>query len=88
MKQKFVPLSKQSKRKRKEHHASSRKDWGTVSPVTKKLPNAKAYCRKKSKQRYEHEPGLDFFVIRSPDPLSAAFANQCDTKLTAKHAPR
>ena len=61
MKQKLVPLSKQSKRKRKEHYAAQRKDWGNINPVTRKAPNHKLYNRKKSKQLYEHPFGcLDF----------------------------
>jgi len=64
--QKHVPLSKQSKRKQREHHALSRKSWGVHDPVTKAMPNAKAdahhYDRKKSKHWRYDEPGLDFFV--------------------------
>jgi len=61
MKQKIVPLSKQSKRKRKEHYAAQRKGWGNVNPVTRKAPNVKLYNRKKSKQQYGHSSGcLDF----------------------------
>jgi len=61
MQQTFVPLCKQSKRKQKEYHATQRKGWGDVTPVTKVLPNAKAYNRKKSKQRWnDYEPCLDF----------------------------
>ena len=63
MKQKFIPLEKQSKRKQKEYHAVQRRNWGDLNPVTKKLDNSKAYSRKKSKQRWcKYEPGLDFFV--------------------------
>jgi len=64
--QKSVPLSKQSKRKQKAHHALARRDWGTHSPVTKAMPNAKAdhhrYSRKKSKHWRHDESGLDFLV--------------------------
>ena len=64
MKQKFIPLEKQSKQKQKEYHAVQRGDWGSINPVTKKVENGKAYNRKKSKQRWlEHEPCLDFFIF-------------------------
>ena len=65
MKQKFVPLGKQSKRKQKEYHAAQRRDWGSLNPATRKTPNLKAYDRKKSKQRWsEHnEPCLDFLFV-------------------------
>ena len=62
MKQNYIPLEKQSKRKQKEYHAIQRRDWGSISPVTRKVENAKVYNRKKSKQRWcEYEPCLDFF---------------------------
>ena len=62
MKPKYIPLEKQSKRNQKEKHATQRRDWGNVNPVTKKAENAKAYNRKKSKQRWhDYEPGLVFF---------------------------
>jgi len=63
LKQKYVPLDKQSKRKRKEYYTAQRRDWGDVNPVTRMTPNPKAYNRKKSGQRYEHEPlpGLFYY---------------------------
>jgi len=62
MKEKFVPLEKQSKRKRKEYYASQRKDWNGINPVTRTTPNPKAYKRRKSGQRYdEHEPMPGFY---------------------------
>ena len=63
MKQKYVPIEKQSKRKQREFHTAQRNDWGSINPVTQKVPNLKAYNRKKSKQRYEYEPGLDFLFF-------------------------
>ena len=66
MKNKYVPIAKQSKRKQKEHHAAQRKDWGNVNPLTRKSPNLKAYNRKKSERHYEHECHSDFFISRVP----------------------
>ena len=62
MKQKFVPLEKQSKRKKKKRHAANRGEWG-VNPVTKVVPNMKAYNRKKSGKRWEHESLSGFFIL-------------------------
>jgi len=63
MKQPYIPLNKQSKRKQKEYNATQRRDWGSLNPVTRKVENGKVYNRKKSKQRWcEHEPCLDFFI--------------------------
>lgn len=46
---KFVPIGKQSKKKQKEFNAKQRKTWGDFSPVTRTVPNGKAYNRKKLK---------------------------------------
>ena len=45
---KFIPLNKQSKRNKKKFHATRRRTWGEINPVTKKPPNPKAYNRRKS----------------------------------------
>jgi len=64
MKQKYVPLDKRSKKQQREFHLQQRKDWGSLSPVTRALPNAKAYNRQKAR-RWEHnsEPLSGFFVF-------------------------
>ena len=62
MKQKFIPLEKQSKQKQREYHAARRKDWGDINPVTRKPPNPKAYNRKKSAHWSEHEPMHGLFI--------------------------
>ena len=64
MKQKYVPLEKRSKKQQKEFHSMQRKDWGSLNPVTRKVPNAKAYNRKKAGQwAYEHEPLSGFSIL-------------------------
>ena len=67
MKQQYIPLDKQSKRKQKEHHAQQRRDWGVINPVTKKVENGKAYNRKKSNKGWcDYEPRmLDFLVSKN-----------------------
>ena len=70
MKQKYIPLEKQSKRKQKAYHKTQRRDWGEISPITKKVENGKAYNRKKSKLKWcDNNPGLDFLLF-SPRPAS------------------
>jgi len=48
---KYVPLSKKSKKEQKKFHAMQRRTWDGFNPVTKTVPNGKAYNRKKMKQR-------------------------------------
>jgi len=73
MKQKYVPLDKLSKRKKKEYYASKRKGWGELNPVTRETPNPRAYKRKKSGQRYEHEPLSGFFCFADSYSISNDF---------------
>ena len=39
----LVPLKKQSKKAQREHHAKQRGSWYGISPVTRTVPNGKAY---------------------------------------------
>ena len=61
MNHKYVPLDKRTKREQKEYHATQRRDWGIISPVTRKVESAKVYNRKKSNKRWEYEPNVGFF---------------------------
>lgn len=47
---KYVALDKRSKKAQKEFHDQQRRTWGELSPVTRTVPNGKAYNRKKMKQ--------------------------------------
>ena len=47
---KFIPLKKQSKRAQKEYHDKQRGSWNGVVPITRVIPNKKAYDRKRAKQ--------------------------------------
>lgn len=51
--EKFVPYKKLSKKARRELDAKRRKDWGSMSPVTRKPENPKAYNRKKARKRLD-----------------------------------
>ena len=46
----MVPLNKQSKKKQREYHAKQRGSWHGVDPVTRIVPNRKAYSRSRMKQ--------------------------------------
>lgn len=47
---KHIPLEKQSKRAQKENNNKQRGSWNGVVPVTRVIPNKKAYDRKRVKQ--------------------------------------
>ena len=67
--EKFIPYEKLSKKKRRELDALRRSVW-TISPVTRKSANPKAYNRKKA-QKWNDDPyfcAFDFSMalIRCP----------------------
>ena len=47
---KMIPLNKQSKKAQRRYHAAKRGDWNGVSPVTRVIPNKKAYDRNRMKR--------------------------------------
>ena len=51
---KHIPLEKQSKRAQKEHHDKQRGSWNGVVPVTRVIPNKRAYDRSRAKQAYRN----------------------------------
>ena len=57
----FVPYEKLSKKQKRERDKARRATWGDVSPVTKKIENAKAYNRKKH-QRIERDSSAGVFL--------------------------
>ena len=48
--EKFIPLAKQSKKKRRAYYAAQRGDWGGISPVTRVCPSGKLYDRAKNRR--------------------------------------
>ena len=47
---KYVPLSKKSKKEQRKFQAMQRRTWDGLNPVTRTVPNGKAYDRNKQKQ--------------------------------------
>lgn len=47
---KYVPLSKKSKKEQRKFHAMQRRTWDGLNPVTRTVPNGKAYDRNKQKR--------------------------------------
>jgi hypothetical protein len=60
---KFIPYSKLSKRKQRELNQQRRRDWGPLSPVTRKAQNPKAYQRQKTRQGSDDTSLAGFFCI-------------------------
>ena len=60
---KFIPYEKMSKRMKKEADKQKRKDWGVLSPVTRKSKNAKIYDRKKIRSMDRNDHGTDFYFF-------------------------
>ena len=53
--QTFIPLEKRSKKAQRAYHASQRGTWHEFSPVTRVVPNGKAYNRNKAKRAGREE---------------------------------
>jgi len=56
-----VPLKKQSKKAQKEYNDKQRGSWNGLCPVTRTVPNKKAYDRNRAKQA-DHGRGGDIEV--------------------------
>ena len=48
--QAFIPLEKRSKKEQRAYHKAQRGTWHEFSPVTRIVPNGKAYSRSKAKR--------------------------------------
>ena len=57
----FIPYEKLSKKKKREQNAKRRKVW-TISPVTRKPANPKAYNRQKARKMM-NDPDAVSFVL-------------------------
>lgn len=64
---KYVPIEKMSKKMQREYYKKQRKDWGGISPVTRRSENPKAYDRAKAKKDHENfrDPFLFFYAALS-----------------------
>ena len=47
--EKFVPISKKTKKEQKKFYSSQRNTWNGLNPVTRTVSNGKAYDRNKLK---------------------------------------
>lgn len=66
--ERWVPYEKLSKKKQRALNAKKRGSWHGVNPVTRKAKNAKAYDRKKTRQRIDDPFPVSFlfFPFRLP----------------------
>lgn len=60
--EKFVPYEKLSKKQKRAMDRQHRKDWGNISPVTRKPENPKAYNRRKAQKRSDDFSSVSFFL--------------------------
>ncbi len=47
---KMIPLAKQSKAKQREYYAAQRGSWKGINPVSRVVPNGRAYDRNRIKR--------------------------------------
>jgi len=54
----FIPYEKLSKKEQRRLNSAKRGTWGSMSPVTRKPENRKAYNRKRTQDWKKELPGL------------------------------
>ena len=59
---KIIDLKKQSKKAQKAFHAQQRGSWNGLNPITRVVPNGKAYSRAKAKAEARKAAGRPFFL--------------------------
>lgn len=45
----YVPMEKRTKKAQREHNAQQRGSWYGINPITRVVPNKKAYDRNRAK---------------------------------------
>ncbi len=60
--EKFTSYEKLSKKRKRQLDAARRKDWGAISPVTRRPENPKAYNRKKARKWSDTHQNRVFFI--------------------------
>lgn len=60
---KVIALSKQSKKAQKAFHAQQRGSWNGLNPITRVVPNGKAYSRAKAKAEARKDACRPFFLL-------------------------
>lgn len=63
---KVIALNKQSKKAQKAFHAQQRGSWNGLNPITRVVPNGKAYSRAKAKAEARKDACRPFFCPFSP----------------------
>ena len=74
--EKYIPYEKLSKKERRKLDAARRTTWGSVSPVTRKPENSKAYNRRKAQSWKKDVPNsVPFHFPQFSFSLSHAIIN-------------
>lgn len=69
---KVISLNKQSKKAQKAFHAQQRGSWNGLNPITRVVPNGKAYSRAKAKAEARKDACRPFFAHFSHACYAAA----------------
>ena len=70
--EKFIPYEKLSKKEKRKIDRTKRRSWGSLSPVTRKPENSRAYNRRTAQKQWTsarvsvYPPKGAFFVARFP----------------------
>ena len=59
----FIPREKMSKKARRQLDLAARKNWGNISPITRRSENPKAYNRKKVQKEWCNPSSEPFYFL-------------------------
>lgn len=76
--EKFIPFEKLSKKEQRRRNAQRRGSWQSISPVTRRAENPKAYNRRKA-QKWKDDSGSVPFCFIS-DSTAAGQGSVCRTQ--------
>ncbi len=73
---KFIPYEKLSKKEKKRLDAAGRRDWGGMSPVTRRAENPRAYNRAKTRN-WKKDQSASCVFYRSWKRARNCFVRSC-----------
>ena len=87
--ERFVPYEKLSKKKRRELDRKRRSTWGSVSPVTRRAADPKAYKRQKARDwDLDDPPTVPFAVLVFRQPTGFPLFSASSRRLRCRAAKK
>ena len=82
--EKFIPYEKLSKKQKQALNSLRRKNWGELSPVTRRAENPKAYKRKRTRIDFSEDDPRSFCRAGRGAPPAEAWGNAASRRFLLK----